>query len=356
MSDVFGLRIGGKTFTGWTRASVRRSLEAVAGKFELGAADRPGFPVEVGAEAVLTVDGEEVATGFVDRVSKTLARRELRVEGRDRTADLVDCSAIVPPYEFQDEGLSAIAAKLCDPFGIEVVLASDEGDRFPRFAVHPGEAAFEAIERGCRLRGLLATTDGLGRLVLQRPVGEEVGAVLVERLNVLDASIDLDGSQRFRDYLVLSHDGANGDPEALEAPDGRATDEGARAGRALVVLAEGAATAATCAKRATWEAAVRSARAARLSVSVAELRAGRDGPLWRPGLLALVSIPTLRTEGRMLVSEVEISQGKADGSGTRAELQLVRPDAYALEAAKPVTRDPEAEWDQDVAEEPDAGE
>lgn len=356
MSDLIGVRVDGVTFTGWTSFSCRRSLEAVAGKFQLLCADRPGFPLRVGSSVVVTVDGDEVVTGFVDVLRKTIAQRQVRLEGRDRTADLVDCSAYSPPYEFQDELLSAIAAKLADPFGVTVVQTADDGEPFERFAVHPGETAYECIARATRARGLLATTDGLGRLVLARPTGTDAGVALVEGRNVLDASLVLDDSERHAEYRVVAQDLANADPNELEAPEGRATDAGARKGRVLLLIAAGAATAADCQQLAEWEAARRSSAAGRVTCMVQGSRTQEGGMLWRPGLLVPVQLPTLRVDARMLITDVALEQGKAPGEGTKTEITLARADSYRLELEKPTKRDPEAEWGADVDEEGARGE
>lgn len=354
MPDQVELTVEGKVFTGWESFSCRRSLEAFSGKFDLQVSDRSGFPIRVGDSVVLSIDDEPLMTGYAEQLSKTLRTRELKVSGRDRTGDLVDCSAVSPPYEFTDEGLSAIAAKLCDPFGIDVVLTADEGEPFSRFAVHPGETVHEAIARAARLRGILASTDGRGRLVLDRPTGLDAGSALVEGANILDAVLELDGAARFRDYLVLAQDLA-ADPSAIEAPEGRSSDAGARAGRVLLVIAEGTADAAGCQKRAEWEAASRSAKAGQVRVSVQGFHVSPVGVVWRPGLLVPLSIPTLRVEGNYLISEVGMAQQKT-GGGTVTELVFVRPDAFVLELQKTLKKDPEAEWGADVDEEEVEGE
>lgn len=351
MSDLVGVRVDGVTYTGWTSFSCRRSLEAVAGKFTLGVADREGFPLRAGASVVVSVDGEEVVTGYVDLLRKTLAKRQVTIEGRDKTADLVDCSAYAPPYEFQDEGLTAIAAKLADPFGIVVVQTSSEGEPFERFAVHPGETAWECIARALRARGMLGTTDGQGRLVLERPTGTDAGVALVEGRNILDADVIFDDSERHATYLVVAQDLANADPDALEAPEGRATDAGARRGRVLLLIAQGAADADECQRQAEWEATSRASRAARVTCMVQGARTFPGGALWRPGLLVPVKIPNLRVDGRMLITETTTTQSKGDGAGTKTELTLARSDSYKLELEKPMKKDPEAEWGADVDEE-----
>lgn len=355
MPDHVELRVGGASFEGWEEFSLRRSLEAVAGRFELKVSDRRAFPISRGDQVEVAIDGEVAITGHVDRLRKSLGKAQVTVEGRDRTADLVDCSVAVAPLEFQDEGLSAIAAKLCDPFGIVVVLDALEGETFPRFAVQPGESVHEAIERACRMRGLLATTDGLGRLVLTRPVGKPAGVALVEGMNLEDAVLDLDDSARFRHYSVLPQDQARDgvDPLQLEEPEGVAEDLGAREGRVLVVLAEGAASPEACQTRARWEASSRLARAARLTARVQGFHVQPRGLLWRPGLTVPVSCPSLRIESTWIVAEVSMSQTKGSG-GSGCDLTLCPERAYQLEAEKPTREDPGDQWRADVEGEEEA--
>ena len=78
------------------------------------------------------------------------------IRGRDRTGDLVDCSAATMPGEWQNELLDRIVQSLIDPFGISVTVDTDIGEPFRKFRIDEGETVFEAIDRACRYSGRAA--------------------------------------------------------------------------------------------------------------------------------------------------------------------------------------------------------
>lgn len=324
------LEVDGRRYIGWKAVSVSRALEAAAGSFHLSVSDRAAWPIAPGAACRLILEGEQVLAGFVDLVSPRLTAggHEVAVAGRDRTADLVDSSSLLEPGEWLDSGLARIAHEIAAPFGVSVAVEADAGEPFLAFGVQPGESAFEAIERAARLRGLLATTDGSGDLVLTRPSGELAAVALVEGENVLEAGATLDLSSRFGRYVVRGqHPGGEllGD-ELVTAPQGEATDALAREERTLLVIAEGAVTPEQAAQRAAWEATVRAARSTRASVLVRGWAQRPGAGLWRPNLQVDVSVPTIGLEGRFLIAAATWSL--SESSGTTTELELVRPDAY----------------------------
>ncbi|HFV8820848.1 TPA: phage baseplate assembly protein, partial [Escherichia coli] len=66
MSNTVTLRADGRLFTGWTSVSVTRSIESVAGYFELGVNVPPGTDLSglaPGKAFTLEIDGQIVCTG-----------------------------------------------------------------------------------------------------------------------------------------------------------------------------------------------------------------------------------------------------------------------------------------------------
>lgn len=123
----------------------------------------------------------------MDKVSPAFgpARHEVTVTGRDKTGDLLDCSAKVG--EHLGQRLEAIVAALAKPYGIGVSVITDTGAVFERFAPNVGDSVGECIERLCRQRGVLAWANGLGNVVIGRgTVGRPV-ATLRRGDNVEDA-------------------------------------------------------------------------------------------------------------------------------------------------------------------------
>lgn len=329
MSELV-LEVDGVLYAGWEAARVTRSVDAAAGSFELAVSDRQTWPIALGSRCRVLIDDDPVVTGHVERVRVQLDGRthQLQVSGRDLTGDLVDSSTLVAPGEWLQSGLARIAREIAAPLSIAVDVTGDEGEPFLLFASQPGETCFEAIERAARLRGLLATTRGDGVLELARPGALAAAVALVEGENLLAGALELDDTARYRRYVVRGqHPGGEllGD-DIVCAAEGEAHDLAMRESRAMLVIAEGAVTPARAAERAQWEAAVRAARGALLTVRVQGWRQSADGALWAPNLRVPVQAPTFGIAGELLIAAVTWSL--ADEEGEICELELVRPDAY----------------------------
>lgn len=339
------LYVAGSLFAGWESVTVSRSLEAVSGSFELRVSSRNGWPIPPGARARLELEGEPIVDGYVDSVEvfRGATEHTFTVQGRDKTADLVDCSAMIEPGEWLDVDLARIAQDVANPYGVSLGASeADPGEPFSRFSLQPGETAWEALERACRLRGMLATTNGRGELVLARPGGAAAETTLALGSNILAARLSMDQSQRFGRYVVRGqHPGGDDLLEShISGPEGEASDALARASRALLILSEGITTPDEAAERAAWEATYRAARAASLEVTVQGWRQRAGGRLWTLNELVPVLAPGLGISGKFLVSGV--TYGLAAESGETTTLQLVRPDAYTPQPDLPPEGDPVA--------------
>lgn len=358
MADDLVLELQGLTFTGWERAQVKRSIETACGAFALDVSDAksPGaafWPVRPGTACKLRIGDELVLVGFVDRARRELGpeTHRLTAEGRDRAADLVDCTALNEPGEWWGLTALELVTELAAPFGVSVdAQVADVGEPFVRFGLQPGESAWEAIERACRSRGFLVSGNGEGGIVLTQPGALGVASVvLAEGENVKGAVLEYDASVRFETYLVRGQQGATLDlaPEECAAVEGRAQDLGARPGRALVIQADGPFDIAIAQQRAAWEATVRLARSARVTVRLQGWRERPGGPVWKPNRLVDVRLPTLGVTGRMLVAAVALSSG-GEGDGTQAELELAWPDAFLPEVELNPEKDPGGAFGADL--------
>ena len=333
MVDQLTLTVGGRIYSGWESVEITRSVQAVAGGFQLAVTDRWAgqampWPIRCGDACVLAIDGETVINGYVDQVVPSFSgsQRGIRVKGRDRTGDLVDCSAMHSPGEWAGIGLKRLAAILCQPFGVSVSAEVDVGKPFAKFALQPGETAWEALERACRLRAVLATGDGDGGVLITRAGQQRARDDLVQGENILAGNATLDMTRRYSRYAVDAQNIGSDNAWGAAAAEirGAATDAGVPRYRPLLVLAEGSADTATARQRAQWEATVRAARGAEARITV-QGWSQQGGALWRPNQRVQVASDWLRIHGEMLIAAV--TYRKDDTAGTTAELQLMRPDA-----------------------------
>ncbi|MFP3944634.1 MAG: phage baseplate assembly protein [Alphaproteobacteria bacterium] len=328
------LIVNGTAFEGWKSIRVTRSIETVAGTFELIASERwPGTP---GGRQLLPRDrcklmlgASLVISGRIDDVRPfhDAQNHEVSFTGRDETGRLVDCSALNEPGEWNGRFVQDIAADIARPFGIEVVLAATPGAPFKRFRLEAGETAFEAIERLCRMRRLLCTSDPSGRLVLTRAGTDRHATALVLGQNILSASGSFSSRDRFSRYMVKAQQpgGDNISPEDAAGVKAEATDPGITEYRPLLILPEQDADIEAAKQRVEWEADVRAARARRATVQVQGWRDGPDGDLWTPNRLVSIDDRFLALKREMLIAGVTFI---LDENGTRTELSLVLPGAF----------------------------
>ncbi len=345
--DAVELRIGGRRYGGWKRVSVTHALDALAGEFRVSVSERfPGAPggreIRMGDAVDVLIGGETVVTGYVDDESVEIGteKHALTYMGRDRTGDLVDCSAVHEPGEWQGLSAEKIAQELCKPFGIEVVVVADTGEPLRNFKIEEGEPVFSALERISRHRGFLLRSDSKGRLILDKVGSKRVRTRLEEGKNILSASVRGGVRDRYSRYIVKGQQQGNdfNFGQAAAAPSAESGDPGVTRNRPLVVIAEDQLDPSTAQKRADWEASSRAGRARRVRVTVQGFRDG-EGSLWQPNTLVQVESASLHVRRELLISQVTRVRGER---GTRTELELMRPDAFIPEPL------PESEGEDDL--------
>ncbi|SMF77459.1 Mu-like prophage tail protein gpP [Tistlia consotensis] len=334
------LTVDGVVYGGWTSMSIAQSIERCALEFELGLTERwagqsERRPILPGAACGVALDGETVMAGYTDEVSVQYDERghAVRVTGRDRTGDLVDSAATIDDtHEWAGLTLGEVAKRICAPFGVTVRAQTDVGKAFGRFALQPGETAWDAIERASRQRAVLPNGDGLGGLLLTRAGlgGTAAGALQLggERGNVLRASGTFSHRERFSQYVVRGQQEGTDTLTAAEAaaPEARVTDAAISRWRPTIILAETQGDGATFAERAAWAARVAAGRTRRARYTVQGWR-GSSGRLWRPNTLVQVTDSYLDLARELLITAVTWTLSE---QGTLTEIEVSPADAFAL--------------------------
>jgi prophage tail gpP-like protein len=273
-----------------------------------------------------------VIDGFVDRrsISVSATSRDLAYSGRDKSAALVDCSVELDHWTFRDATVFDVAKKVAEPFGIRVsIQAGIELLKAPRkLVVSPGDAAFSVISKAAEASGVLVVSDGKGGLLLTRS-GANRATPLIEGKNIIAASVDFDGTDRFHRYAVVSQVGGTDEsPGGATRVKAQATDQGVRrTDRVLLIRPESGLTTAYARQRADWEARIRAARSETANVTVLGWKQP-NGELWPVNALVKVTCHSIGIDGEMLISQVTHSIGD---SGELTQLRLVRPDAFTPE-------------------------
>lgn len=337
-TDTLALLVAGERHEGWSEVDVTIGLEQIAGGFAISLTEKwldddgsaHERPVDPGAACRVELAGEVVIDGYIDASTAAMSDdgHRISIQGRDKTADLVDSSAVHEPDEWRGETLEEVVRRLAAPFGVPVTMKADAGAPFgdPNpFKVQQGEAAFDAIDRACRLRGVLPVPDGKGGLLLTRGDPEGAAEALTEGENIEAAEVAIDHSGRFSKYTVKAQsagsDGFYGEEAA--SPKAEASDGGIKRYRPMMIIAEVAG--ADVQVRANWEANVRAARSRTVSVTVSGWRQGSGG-IWRINRTTPVDLPSLGIKETLLIVETRFT--KDPDQGTHTHLKLMAKDAF----------------------------
>jgi prophage tail gpP-like protein len=346
------LEVDGRIYGGWQEVLVRRGIEQIAGTFELTVTDRwhgqeQAWPIREGAACTLTYGADVLITGYVDDVlpSFDAADHSITVVGRDKTGDLVDCSAVAGTGQWRGRTLAQVAEAICRPFGITVRDEAAATEKFTTAALQESETAFEAIERACRMRGVLPISDGQGALVLTRAGTQTVPTALKQGENILSGRATFSMRDRYSDYVCKGQNIGDDDSTPAQNAQARGTASDGRVAamryRPLVIVAEDVGTNRTLADRAVWEAAVRMGRSARPMLTVQGWR--HAAGLWLPNTLARVTCPFLYLDDvELLVVAVTYRISEA---GTLADIELCKKEAFdMLAVAEPAANGGDNWW------------
>lgn len=368
--DVPTLLVDGRAYGGWLELRATRGLERCSADFEVALVEQfPGqataWPLGPFTALQLCLGEEPVITGFVDVWAPTLdaTNHQLRISGRSKVADLIDCCPTEGTGEFRASSLEAIVRAFAAPYGIEVENRSGVTAPIPLAAYKRSETCFAILEKLARQQGVLLTDGPAGQIIIARGPALDAAPVaeLVEGKNILSAKLKLDVSKRFSRYETRSQrpvaaavsltpvgdrpaieglsDGNQGSnrrvqqsaTRAITDASGVVTDPDVPRLRLRVMEQETAGDGVSAQARATWECATAAGRSVRLALEVVGWRRP-DGALWAPGDTVSVRLPSLRLTRGMAVTQVSWRLGP---NGTRTELDLCPPEGLQPEPLAP---------------------
>jgi prophage tail gpP-like protein len=332
------LAVRGMLWRGWETVSLHRSIEQVAHTFDLRVTERwPGQPdrreIKPSMACAIGVDGDVWLAGYIDEVNTSYHANErtVSVRGRGLGGDLAD-GAVLPPWEYGGLDLLGACARICAPFGISVQAEVDLGQPFSRFAVQPGETAFAAIERACRMRAILPIMTGTDTLILTRAGRSGMAAAPLilggDAGNIKSCSARTSFAERFSEYRALGQQEHNDatDIEDAVGPVAAVVDPEITRYRPTVLLGEAQGDGVTLQQRAEWQAKVAKGRSNRATYVVQGWRAGPSRQLWLPNTLVTINDPWSGFVGSYLIVSVTLSRQLGDG--TLASLEIADPDAF----------------------------
>lgn len=364
--NLLTLKVGGQLYAGWKSVNIRLGLEQIAGTYDLSITERwPSQPTEwsipPGELCEILIGDETVISGYVDAVAVNYDdnSHEIRVTGRDRTGDLVDCSA--PSTAFSGLTFVQIAEKLTAPYGIALydetvagrklttkqkkagkkgtpIKKARVGSALPKCATQNGESVFKTLEKLARSEGVLLVSDGEGGLLITRAgMAGSSTTVLKFGENILRASFEHSHANLYSEITVKGQAAAAGAGKfdvTHASPKGSVRRSGgAKTGnsqiaryRPLVLVAETQADAKRCQQRAEWEASNREAKARKITLTVQGWRQN-SGELWSINQRVRVVCPWMRVDEWWLIAGVSF---RLDEGGSLTELTLVGEKAFDM--------------------------
>ncbi len=350
IDNTLQLIVGGQSWTGWQAIKVSRSLERVPGSFDIAMTDKyPGKPMVIckpGDTCQIKLGSDVVITGYIDRYVASIAPQShtVRVTGRSKVQDLVDCSAGIN-LQGQSNGMQVsvsslmeLATKFANPFGItasivggdDVALTAPFGGPIT-FNITLTETPMEIIEEVARYARVLVYDDVNGNLLFA-----DVGAVTMasgfqQGRNVQAAEATFSMDQRYSLYqpTLMSADNLS-DLNGGRFPFPALKDPGVPRFRPLIVVSEQTIFGIQLAQqRAQWELNRRQGRSQMVTLTCDSWR-DSAGTLWQPNGMAPVDIPILGIDSQnWIIADVSFLR---DGErGTVAELVLMPALAFSIE-------------------------
>lgn len=345
MPDDILLKVNGKVYAGAKSLQVVRQIDAIAGTFSFTYTDRwvwegQQHTINPGDACTVTLGSSLLLTGYVDDVAADFDKdsHELTVNGRSKTADLVDCSAIKAGGQWSSATLLKIAQDLCGHFGISVIAQVNLGGPLVGFTIQEGESIHECLERAARMRGVLLVASSKGELLLTRAGTTSLGDAKLETgVNILKGSVSRSEKERFTRYTVKGQASGNDDAFGSEAAHIQATviDNTVSRTRPLVIIAEGDATLANVRQRALWEMNNRRGRSRKAQYTVPGWTYDGTHP-WEINKLVRVLDGIGGVGETLLISEVAFARDTSGGTVTQLSLSV--PTAYSVEPLSDVPK------------------
>jgi prophage tail gpP-like protein len=342
MSDI-RLKVNGLSYGGWTSIRVSQSMDQICGTFGFASSDKyPGKPANwrilMGDYCEVSVEGTTICSGYVDDlpISYDAESHSLQIGGRDKTADLVDCSFVDPinnVNEWNNQTILKLIKNICDSFGISVTVhssvASDLTETIKKFAANEADTAFDSILRLCKHRAVLPLSYGDGKLTLTRAGTKRAVDTLELGVNILSGDLSQSNKERFSKYIAKGqgNEVSSLDLASITEPYGEATDEIVTRYRPFVILAEGETNTGDCQALARFEARNRAGRSRSLNYTVQGWAQSNKKP-WELNSTVRVRDPNFSIDGTKLISAIDFSYDDVNGELTI--LTLVDKETYEL--------------------------
>lgn len=344
MSEI-GVRLGDNIYTGWKEITVTRNMDDMVGEYELQAAERTTFKlsawsVRMGDLCEIKIGNTAIMTGYVEDIDPDYdsSGHRIRIAGRDKTADLVDCSRPEGDgtREWTETKIIDVLQELLRPFGIALATTgSGVTTRLNKsagflFNVNEGETIFDTIMRLVVKAQVRPISLGDGKLTLVETGITRATDGIERGVNVLAGGQSSSDRDRFSDYFSKGQGLGLDERKVTDytEPKGEAEDAAVSRYRPFVSINDSADLFGNAQSTAQWEAAIRAGDSRKYRYTVLGW-AQSDGLPWQLNSLVRVKDPTFDLEDSWLICGLVFTY---DDSGTKTQIELCSPEKYKAEA------------------------
>lgn len=323
----------GLSLTGWKSVRITRSIEFGTSSFDLAcSADANTLKLvsKEGAPIKVSIGDDVVLTGYVETIESIMTPRthDIRISGRGKLADLIDCSCRIDKINAHTKLLD-LCTTIAQPYSVTVAIADDATRKMldqlpvlPRQLVSITETAWEVIERYARYCGVLVYEGAAGELVIATAGTEkgDSGVALGENIEaIICTKTTLGTFSTFNAVLSAYSMGADDEGiENLQAVTVVAKSTTGRLRPTYFVSEQSATDRQFVEKRVNWMASRSYGRSRRVRVMVDNWR-DADGVPWTPNINYPVSAPAVGVPDGTMLLLAEVSYIRNE-NGTHAEL------------------------------------
>jgi prophage tail gpP-like protein len=336
------LDIGGRSFGGWLRVRIERSIDNATIQWGIGATRSwPGAEeqwwIEPGDRVTVRAYDQPLCNGWIDviRADYDGVMHHIELSGRGLVSDLVDCSYTGPPWQWKSVDPAEVIRTVARQHQIQVRIEADLGEPI-EFQIQQGEACWDAIERICRLRGVLAYEEPDGSLIITRGSDSFLSTRLVQGENILAATGTLDERDRFSHYIVKGQQKTkNGDdsvsPEQASFSIGEVRDPSVRRYRPMLLVQSANTDNATALERANWEKQQRWGKARKAEITLGGWLQP-SGELWPINRMCECVDAWMGLDRQLAITSLVMD---VSNQGLRTVLTLQPPEALTPEPVAP---------------------
>ncbi len=353
--------INGQRFTGFTYASVARSMDALCGTFFFSTTvkeDADGLianGLKMDDKVEIFIDDQKVMTGYIEELSidADVNSHELSFGGRDITSDIIDSS--MPEFSYNNsknfKNLIEGVLKKAD-IKIKVInnLTSQDLDtlNFNAFegdgkAANLDSTIFDFFDHFAKQKQVLLLTNENGDLVITREESKVSPGALTCKTNnnnnnIISANVNINTYERFAKVNISAQD-SNAVDKNLTNQEGFATDSQIRKSKQQRIFYPNKTTDPNALQNMSqWHVNMYKAKGTRYSTVTQGYYAQPVSEiLWEINTLVDVEDDLTTVKGQYLIEGFSFTKDADSGSVTR--LNIVNKGSYSIKKEIEITKE-----------------